>query len=75
MDGRLPEVQGCMKFKSFGEEYQVVKRGRENILGVACGEEYNLEKKERRSNNISVIKAVGINIKWGREERDGNLGE
>ena len=61
--------------KYVGEEYQVVKRGRENILGVACGEEYNLEKKERRSNNIFDIKAVVKNIKWGREERDWNLGE
>ena len=44
--------QGCTKFlliKSGGEEYQVVKRGSKYH---SCGEEYNVEKKERGSNIV-----------------------
>ena len=36
--------QGCKKFKSLGEEYQVVKRGRK-YHGSA--EEYNVDKTEK----------------------------
>ena len=38
---------------SHGEEYQVVKKGREHY---GCGEEYNTEIRERGSNIIFPIK-------------------
>ena len=47
-----PLDPGGGKFvKSVGEEYQVVKRGRECH---GCGEEYNVEKRERGSKSSSL---------------------
>ena len=42
-----------------------------------CGEEYNVEKSEKvKQYHLPFnVKAVGKNIKWGRGEVDGNLGE
>ena len=54
-------AQGCIKFlppsggkfiKYVGEEYKVVKRGRECHV---CGKEYNVEKRERGSNIVFPI--------------------
>ena len=46
-------TESCMSSlsinKSFGEEYQVAKRGREYNC---CGEEYNMEKRDRGNNII-----------------------
>ena len=60
-----PPVRG--KFIKFvGEEYHVVKRGREYHV---CGEEYNVGKWES-GRKITLIpnnvNATGKNIKWGR---------
>ena len=60
--------QGCIKFlipgggwefiKYVGEEYQVVKRGKEYYY---CGEEYNIEKRERGRNIIfpTILRLLG----------------
>ena len=55
-------------FKSVGEEYQVVKRGREYH---GFGEEYNAEKSERGSNIIFpiILNAVWKNKEWGRGQK------
>ena len=59
---RVNLIQGFIKFKTVGEEYQVVKRGREYR---ACGEEYNVGK-GKQYHLLYNIKAVGKNIKRGR---------
>ena len=61
-----------MKF--VGEEYKVVKKGRE-FLG--CGEEYNVEKKGKGEQYYLsyYIEAVGMNITWVRREVERNFGE
>ena len=52
---------------SLGEEYQVVKKGREYH---GCEEEYNVEKMEMvsKSSSLYYVKAVGKDSKWGWEE-------
>ena len=70
-------MQGCIRFlipgniKSVGEEYQVVKRGR---TYHGCGEEYNVEKRQRGSNVIFpvILRLLG-RISIGEE--DGNFRE
>ena len=71
---------GVYKVQTVGEEYQVVKRGREYH---ACGEEYNVEKRERGSNIIfSIIlrllgrisRGEGGRKLWGKEIKDKRLG-
>ena len=47
---------GEENYQSFGEENQVVMRGRENH---GCGEEYNVEKRERGSNIIFPLTYIG----------------
>ena len=58
---------GCIKF-SVVEEYKVAKRGREC---QKCGEEYNVEKKERGSNIFFpfILRLFGSISSW--EERGG----
>ena len=52
----------CWEFiKSVGEDYQVVKRGREYH---GCGDEYNVKKGEGKQYHLPYkIEAVGKNIK------------
>ena len=56
--------------KSVGEEYQVVKR-RKNYYG--CGEEYNMEKRERGSNIIFPIILWPLGRISSGEELKGGL--
>ena len=60
--------------KSAGEEYQVVKRGRDYH---GCGEEYNAEKsgKVKHYHRLYDIGAVVKNIKWDKGEGNGNFVE
>ena len=62
------EISGKM---SVGEEYQVVKRGREYH---GCGEEYNMEERVRGTNIIFII-ILRLLGRISSEEKDGNFGE
>ena len=60
--------------KSVGEEYQVVKRGREYH---GCGEQYNLKKRERGSNMIfsMILRLFGRVSSWGEGKGSVNMGK
>ena len=64
----FPTLGGREFIKSAGEEYQVVKRGREYY---GCGEKYNVDKfgKGKQYHLSYNIEAVGKNIKWGRGQK------
>ena len=64
----LTEVYKVSRLKSVGEEYQVVKRGREYH---GCGDEYSVE--ERGSNIIFPI--ITKNKVGKRGKGGGNYGE
>ena len=66
-----PLPQGRKIIKSVGEEYQVVKRGREYY---GCGEEYNVKKGKQYLRPYNK-KAVRKNFKGGRGEGNGNFTE
>ena len=69
-------MKGCIKFlvpfiKSVGEEYQVMKRGKEYY---GCEKEYNVEKRER---GINIIFPIMLRLlgRLSSGEEDENFGE
>ena len=71
LSGRLSKGVRGEQDRNFGEENQVVKRGRKYY---GCGEEYNVEKRERGSNIIFPI-LLKLSRRISRGEGEENGGE